>query len=727
MFETLKNLSSLANVSLKGNMSNSPENGWVSVLTMGGFGDMFGKKKLSKAQIREIYRGWIYACINVRKEDIGNLELQLFEIDRDGETLNEIKEHALLDLLYSINQGTTKNDAFGLIEMHESLFGEAYWKHDKITQRIIPLMPDSLTPFYDNEGVIVGWKRVWTVNEKQFTENLTIDDVIPFKDIDPLDPARGLSKVSAIYDWIETEMAATEWNRNFFRNNAMPAVVFESENNFDKTAQAKFLESFKQEHQGVEKAHRLGMLPKGVKPHVLSQGHKDMEFEKLDERFQNKILSAFGVPRTRLGITEDVNRANAEATNYVYMLRTIKPRIQHIVDTLNEYLVPKFGDNLVLGFVSPVPEDRVLELEERKVALGGQPYATINEIRKRDGLGEIDEGNVVYVKNNMIPIAKSLNPDAVMPAKTVALIEEKKLLVSQSQRMFGRVFKFRKSLTSQAAKLMALDVKDAILNIDMDEVAHKAFVSRVEPFIPDMKDVVLAINKKVEDDVNATLEAHIAQGKTIYDIETKDFMDNQDDILGDFVDAMGPVAMGLSTAEGQAVLESLGITGDFIITEGLKAQIEEKINMLVASYGQTTADMIKVEIERGLADGLALEEIRANIQGNVFDYANDVRAEMIANTETFRIANLATREAYNQSGVVVSVRWYTAEDERVCDECAYMNGQSVGVKEVFLSKGDPIGDTGATADYDDVMGGALHVNCRCYTRPDEVSMDEPAQ
>ena len=65
------------------------------------------------------------------------------------------------------------------------------------------------------------------------------------------------------------------------------------------------------------------------------------------------ILAGFRVGKTILGTAEsDTNRATAETADYVFAKRTIKPLMQMIVSYLNEFLVPRYGDDVYLGFLA---------------------------------------------------------------------------------------------------------------------------------------------------------------------------------------------------------------------------------------------------------------------------------------------------------------------------------------------------------------------------------------
>ena len=98
---------------------------------------------------------------------------------------------------------------------------------------------------------------------------------------------------------------------------------------------------------------------------------------------------------------------------------------------------------------------------------------------------------------------------------------------------------------------------------------------------------------------------------------------------------------------------------------------------------------------------------------------------MVAKTEAFRTANFATKEAWKQSGVVKSIKWYTAEDEKVCEFCGIMDGKIVGIDENFLDKGASLtGSEGGEMEmnYAAIEGGSLHPDCRCSIAPEKIEI-----
>ena len=105
-----------------------------------------------------------------------------------------------------------------------------------------------------------------------------------------------------------------------------------------------------------------------------------------------------------MGITENVNRSNAEAGDYTFARWIVKPRLDWKTAKLQEQLIPKFRNskNLQLGFEEVVPEtiEQKMLLAESGIRAG---YLTINEARKLRGLDPLPNGDVLLVPLNLIP------------------------------------------------------------------------------------------------------------------------------------------------------------------------------------------------------------------------------------------------------------------------------------------------------------------------------------
>jgi HK97 family phage portal protein len=689
---------------------------WVNLISLPTIGFSLGRRKLSATYLRDLYRGWVFSCVNARAQDVGTIEFKLYRLSAEGDVEEELKSHELLDLLYGMNENMTKKDVVELWSKHLDIFGEAYWElnKEKGKERILPLMPNGMIPKYDNDGMIVGWAYSEGGENVAIKKNLETESVIYFKDTDPFNPRKGYSVVEGAYEWIEAEINATDWNRAFFKNNAVPQFALQSKFPAQAANVTRKKEEWKEEHKGVANAHNIGVIPAGLEVVKLAGDMKDMDFGTLDERFQNKILSAFGVPRTRLGITDEVNRANAEATNFVYALRTIKPRMEKLVDSLNEFLVPRYGEDLFLDFVSPVPEDIELELKKIAAGLGTSPYMTVNEVREGQGLEPVEGGDVVFYNFALQALGEVKKAEKGKGGRPVAM----------GKRMLKKNYMFRREVLDKTKQDIVDGVKKVIDGLDLEGLRHKAFVNRVSKYTKLMESKIKGVNGKLWKEVKENLDTLISENRVLSRITTKDLLSGEGEGLVELViDVSRPVMFELFEKEAQASLDSLGISEPFKMTDRLRKLLAEKLQNLGDSYSATSIESIRSVISRGIEEGLGIRDIGEKLKEEIAGSVGDGRAEMVADTETFRVANLAIREGMKESGVVETVRWYTAEDERVCQFCAPMNGREISVDDPFFKKGALVrgGEGGVLQlDYDDVWGGALHPRCRCYVRPEKI-------
>ena len=118
---------------------------WEVVASIPTFGAGSTRQRITFEQIRSLYRGWVFACVNVRGRATGKIELSLFKTGAQGKD-TELDSHPILDMLYSINENTTKRSAFSLISKHLDMYGKAFWYLDKEKNRILSRHPRYMAP-----------------------------------------------------------------------------------------------------------------------------------------------------------------------------------------------------------------------------------------------------------------------------------------------------------------------------------------------------------------------------------------------------------------------------------------------------------------------------------------------------------------------------------------------------------------------------------------------------
>jgi HK97 family phage portal protein len=673
-------------------------------------------KKIDPKKAMDLYSGWVYACVRAIAEEIANIQLRLIQIKKDGAE-EEIFDHELLDLLSAVNPTQTGYELFYNTAAHLELTGNAYWYLGNINENQKPKEIYILNPRYIK---VEREKFPNIIKQYKYTENnqsLAFQpyQILHFKYPDPNDAFEGIGTVQSIIDWIEADNYATEFNRQFFLNGGKPGGFLESENAYTPAQLDYLRKSFEAVYRGVKNAHKVVALPKGTKYTPAGESQKDMDFVNMQTMMRDKILAGFRVPKTILGTAEsETNRATAETANYVFASRTIKPKMQLIVSYLNEFLVPKYGDNLYLDFVSPIPEDRQLKIEESKAALAGKPYKTVNEVREEYGLPAIENGDSVMTDFSSVPLGA---PKA------------EKISKPQTKRKISTKKKPQKEISKDIAKSVIKELKDAItsqkqnkksiteMTDDEYEVLWKKFTVRVTPYEQAQKEAVKKFNAKQKEEVIKNLP------KITKAINEDDLFDYEESVSA-LVDLSEPIQTELFEKEAKEAAALLGAS-EFRLTPEVRKAIKKSLELMSQTYNDTTLNLLKEKLEQGLSEGLGLDELK-NLVADIYEFSDINRAEMVARTETFRIANAATKEAWKQSGVVKTIKWFTAADERVCPYCAPLHGKVISIEENFFEKGDEVEGEGVeplNLDYADVDAPPLHVQCRCYVRPDQISLE----
>jgi len=688
-------------------------------------------RKTSVEKAMDLYNGWVYGCVRAIAEEIAKQKFRLFQVTKDG-THEEIFDHELLDLLDGVNPFQTAYDLKYITSSHLELAGNSYWLLDGVKSdtdkptAIFVLSPKHTVPIPAKLPEFIKGYRYSVNGETQIFNQY---EILHFKYPDPNDPYQGIGTVQAIIDWIQTDNFANDVNLNYFKNGARLGGLLSSENAITDAQMKVLRASFENLYKGAGNAYRVAVLPKGVKYDEASSNPKDMDFANMQSVMREKILSGFRVPKTILGSSEsETNRATAETSNYVFAARTVKPKLEQMVQQLNEFLVPRYGDNLYLDFSDPVPEDRAQRIEEMKAAVGLQPVISINEAREEYfGLDGVDKGDSVMTDFSKIPLGK--------PKPKESKRFTKKGVEKKPSTRYAKNHKARKGIAEEIAKrltdslekqnkavteLKETKCKDIKQLSDVDyEPIYKAFATRISPY----EKLQFEVIKKFNADQKAEVLKNLNKFKGQKAIAESDIYDKQE-WMSILIDLSSPILGDLYEKEGKEAASLLGFD-NFRMTPEARLSLDHSIELMSESYNDTTLGLLKDFLEQGQTEGWTLDELTEKLNA-VYDYSDEVRARQVATTETFRIGNDSTKEAWKQSGVVKTIKWYTAADDRVCPWCDAMDGKIIDIEDSFFDKGDEATGTDGSKlpiTYDDVGSPPLHVSCRCYTRPEDISIE----
>jgi HK97 family phage portal protein len=147
---------------------------------------------------------------------------------------------------------------------------------------------------------------------------------------------RGTSKLKPILNLMELYYYMIKFQRQFFKNNALPGFVLTTENILSKRVKERLLESWRASYTTIfDGARNPAILDGGLKIDEFSTKSFDqLDFENSIERIQQDMAKALGVPYVLL---KSGNNANIDANQKLFYLHTILPLLNQFCSAFSHF------------------------------------------------------------------------------------------------------------------------------------------------------------------------------------------------------------------------------------------------------------------------------------------------------------------------------------------------------------------------------------------------------
>ncbi len=286
----------------------------------------------------------------------------------------EVVQHAAIQLINSPNDFHSRFEFFEGCQQHEELTGETFWVLDMeagFPTSMWYVRPDRMEPVPDPQDYLIGWIYTGPSGEQV---PLRRDEVILEKRPDPLDQYRGAGPVASIVPNIQQQRYATEYQRNLFLNGADPGGIITVPSRLNDSQFDELIDRWRESHRGVARAGHVGVLEDGMQWTPSAHSNKDMEYGELRLANRDELREAWRIHKAMMGTSDDVNRANSQTAQEVFVAWQVIPRLNRRRDTLNSKLLPLFAGadkTCEFDYEDPSPENAetaALELSEKAKA-----------------------------------------------------------------------------------------------------------------------------------------------------------------------------------------------------------------------------------------------------------------------------------------------------------------------------------------------------------------------
>lgn len=234
-----------------------------------------------------------------------------------------------------------------------------------------------LVEYYEFTGSMAGDNK---------TVKFQPSEIIHIKDNGGKTLLKGESRFTGLTDDLNLYRKMKKFQENFFDNNAVPGIIFESPNTLTQKVKQRKIEEWKREFNPLNGARNPAFLDGGIKVNNLTTAtFREMDFEASAENLEKKIAKGMGVPYLLL---DGGNNANISPNLRLFYIETIVPLSKKICQALSLY----FGYEIVIE-ESDVPalQPDLRELGNYITSLVNGGVMTPNEGREKVGLDRLDE------------------------------------------------------------------------------------------------------------------------------------------------------------------------------------------------------------------------------------------------------------------------------------------------------------------------------------------------
>lgn len=657
--------------------------------------------------LTEGFRSWAFIAINAIADEVSTNPIHLFK--KSGSEWTEIEEHQVLDVINKPNAFQTKEEFFWLTAVFLLAEGEApiYVNSRKNPTQMVLLNPDRLTINFSEGGIIGGY----TYRQSNGTNTkIDPDQIIFIKSPSVITPFRGSGIMKHIATTLDLDYFIEEYLKIFFYNDTAPSAVLETAQELNKDIINRLRVQFTNRHQGVKNAHKLAVLEKGLTFKKISSDLSQLTLKELNDMIRDKVLAGFRVPKSVLGIVEDVNRANADASSYTFSKRAVLPKLNQIQAQFNQYFIPKFsdGDKLWLEFENPVQEDKILQAQYWQMAIMSG-WMTPDEVREELGLEALNEPDEEDQPEDMPEESPEDMPEEMGGDEEIP--EKAKRIRIKKDDAFTAIMK--DILESEKVEPKKEYSGEEVRKYHLDKIAF------IDPLEKETKDALKKNFRRQERELLNQLKGKSAKKGNSVNLQL-----DQEKEISLMIKLMSPKLA--EAIEKESILASALLQVDNVLTdknENVKKFIDKRTLKLGKETAKTTqADIDKI-VKNWAEEGGSWMELRSDIS-EYFDGEGEAganwRADMISRTELANATGFAQEQTYSEAGAI-GKRWTTALDD-VCEFCEAMEKKydEAGIGENFLDKGDSIrGMNGGifTNSFESVDTPPLHPNCRCDILP----------
>jgi len=196
----------------------------------------------------------------------------------------------------------------------------------------------------------------------------------------------------------------SEYNNGLIKNQCRPSLGFFFEVDKMSNSQIDDIKETMKAISGSTKSGKPFAITAKARVEKFSESTKDMDFENLKKSTKNIIAQCLKIPLPLLNDTT-MTYSNYSTAQYAFFDNCVLPFAQVMIDFFNNKILPLLGES---KYKLAIDKTTIGALEERKLATvkshAEASVFTINEIRAIGGKEAVENGDIIYQPQNLVPV-----------------------------------------------------------------------------------------------------------------------------------------------------------------------------------------------------------------------------------------------------------------------------------------------------------------------------------
>ena len=393
----------------KKQVGNTFDSSFYKLMERIGYTDLQGTA--TKGDIDLALRDLFFRCLDIRASSfarsvVGTFSHDGFNVERaiGGKFKTVEQDHRWVKLIKSPSSSISAYDIWYWASMMRDINGVADFVVEDdgfgVPIALYPIYPEfgELRTVPDQKGGILAYEFFKSGGGQT---RLETRDVVRIRLPHPYSPYQNASLLRAAMLSRETSEYHNKFMAQSAKSGRRPPVALVSKTPMNEGRMKMYADEFNRKYYARDEIKGVPVLGDEMAIQKLPISAADIDLIGSMNFNAKNTFQVWGVPEGLL--SDDANRANAEAAQFTYATMTIQPIVDHCASQLTRHFTESFRvQGNVLRVVAPdvTPINRMEEAQLHAVQIGNGTLLP-NEIRERKGMTKLKGGDDPLINTNL--------------------------------------------------------------------------------------------------------------------------------------------------------------------------------------------------------------------------------------------------------------------------------------------------------------------------------------